>query len=120
MTAMLQRLIQLAIRSYVRGPARSWLYTSVALWLLGKVRSTVGRQELVDVSALKPGETIVIENLDVSHRRQIRQLKKSAKAERAVLPKKSDKKSDKKSKSASGEDSTAQTGSRWWRFLMRP
>ncbi len=72
----------MAIRSYVGGPARSWLYTSAALWLFRKVQSTVGRQELVDMSSLKPGETIVITNLDVSHKRQIRDLRRTAKAER--------------------------------------
>ncbi len=79
---MLQRVVQMAIRSYVGGPSRSWLYTSAALWLLRKVQSTVGRQELVDMSSLKPGETIVIKNLDVSHRRQIRELRREAKSER--------------------------------------
>jgi hypothetical protein len=82
---MFIRLVRLIIRFYARGPARSSMYTAAATMVINGLRSLFGRQELIDVSNIKPGEVIVIEQLTISHREQIRQFKKAdRKAKRAA------------------------------------
>lgn len=82
---MLIRLTQLIIRSYVRGPARSWMYTTLAAMVIRQLRNMFGRKQLVDVSGIRPGEMIIIEQLQISHKEQIKQLKQAdRKAKRAA------------------------------------
>ncbi|MEM7271613.1 MAG: hypothetical protein AAF547_00910 [Actinomycetota bacterium] len=81
---MFRRLVIWAVRSYIGGPARSWIFTSAAVLALRLVRSTTGRQELVDLSSVKPGQTLIIEHLPISHRRQIRDLRQERKAQRRI------------------------------------
>lgn len=88
---MFLRLIRLAIRAYVRLHYPSWRHEMVAVRSTGRsyvfnkvvtaterrLAGAFGRQELIDVSSVKPGEMIVIEQLQISHKEQIKQFKKS-------------------------------------------
>lgn len=88
---MFLRLIRVAIRAYVRLHYPSWLHEMVAVRSTGRsfvfnravtaterrLAGAFGRQELVDVSSVKPGEVFVIELLDISHKEQIKQFKKA-------------------------------------------
>lgn len=84
---MFRRLLVWGLRSYVGGPAKSWIFTSAALGLLRLVRSTTGRREIVDLSSVKPGQKIVIEHLPISHRRQMRDFRRTKRAERRAARK---------------------------------
>lgn len=79
---MFGRLILWAVRRYFGGPAKSWVLTTAILMVVRLVRSVVGRRELVDLSSVKPGETMLIEHLPISHRRQMKDLKKEKRATR--------------------------------------
>lgn len=79
---MLRRLMVWGVRSYVGGPAKSWVFTSVALMGLRLIRKVTGRRELVELSSIKPGETIIIEHLDISHKQQMKQMKKAKRQSR--------------------------------------
>ncbi len=74
---MFKRLALRAVRSYIGGPAKSWIFTSGAMLAYRVVKSVTGRRELIDISSVKPGETMLIEHLDVSHKRQIKEMKRS-------------------------------------------
>lgn len=73
---MFRRLLTWGLRSYIGGPAKSWIFTSAAMLLMRLVRSNTGRRELVDLSSTKPGDTILIEHLPISHKKQIKSMKK--------------------------------------------
>ncbi|MEM7322823.1 MAG: hypothetical protein AAF531_07040 [Actinomycetota bacterium] len=79
---MFRRLLVWAVRSYIGGPARSWVFTSAALLAVRLVRSVTGSRELIDLSSVKPGDTLTIEHLPISHRRQIRDIRRSKRQER--------------------------------------
>lgn len=79
---MLRRVLIWGVRSYVGGPAKSWVFTSAALGLYRLVRSVRGRREIVDLSSIKPGQKIVIEHLPISHKKQIREFRRTGRAER--------------------------------------
>lgn len=81
---MLARLIPFLVRLVVRGPAKSWIFTSGAMALLKMAKKTTGRRELIDLSDTKPGDRIVIEHLSVSHKTQIKGEKQSKKAAKKV------------------------------------
>lgn len=73
---MFGRLLLWAVRSYFGGPAKSWVLTSVAMLVFRAAKSVVGRRELIDLSSVKPGDTLMIEHLPISHKRQIKEIKK--------------------------------------------
>ena len=77
---MFRRLAMWGIRAYIGGPAKSWVFTSAALLAIRLVKSVGGRKELIDLSSTKPGDTILIEHLPISHKRQIKQMKKEKRA----------------------------------------
>lgn len=79
---MLKRLVIMAVRSYIGGPAKSWVFTSGAMLAIRMVRSVTGRRELIDISDVKPGQTLLIEHLPISHKRQIKDIKRSKRQER--------------------------------------
>lgn len=79
---MFRRLLIWGLRSYIGGPAKSWVFTSAALVLMRVVKSASGRRELVDLASIKPGDTVVIEHLPISHKRQIKEMKKEKRAQR--------------------------------------
>lgn len=68
---MLRRLIIWGVRAYIRGPGRSWIYTTLALGGLRLVRRLTGRRPVVETLEVSPGHPITIEQLEISHRRQI-------------------------------------------------
>jgi len=74
---MLQRLLVWAVRSYVRGPGRSWVYTSLALWMVRLVRRVTGRRPVVERLSVSPGQNLTIDHLQVSHRSQIKDEKRA-------------------------------------------
>ena len=81
---MLQRLLVWAIRSYVRGPGRSWIYTSLALWLVRLVRRVVGRRPVVETISVGPGSNFTVDHLQVSHRTQLKDEKRARRARRRI------------------------------------
>lgn len=80
---MLTRLVKLGIRKGIGGPARSWVFTSGFLALFRFAKNRTGRREVLDLSATKPGDKIVIEHLDITHKEQIKQIKTSKKSEKS-------------------------------------
>ncbi len=86
---MLIRLVRLVIRSYVRlhfpsllreiyydrSHGRSFIFNRTATMVIRRLVGTFGRRELIDVSDIKQGEVIIIEQLPISHRKQIKQFK---------------------------------------------
>ncbi len=81
---MLARLVPFLVRLVVRGPAKSWVFTSGAMGLVKLVKNTTGRRELIDLADSKPGDKFVIEHLSVSHKTQIKDEKRSKKAAKKV------------------------------------
>ncbi len=77
---MIGRLVLWALRRYFGGPAKSWVFTTAVVMVARMVRSVVGRRELVDLSSMKPGQTMIVEHLPISHRRQIKDIKKEKRA----------------------------------------
>jgi hypothetical protein len=73
---MIRRIALWGIRSYFGGPAKSWAFSSMAAIVFRLVQSVTGRRELVDVLKVKPGDTLLIEQLSVSHKRQMKEMKK--------------------------------------------
>lgn len=87
---MFVKLLTYAVRALVRGPGKSWVFTSGAMSLLKLVRKTKGRREVIDLSTSKPGDKFVIEHLDVTHKAQLRGekvAKKTAKADKKAIKK---------------------------------
>lgn len=84
---MLQRLLVWALSRYFGGKARSWMYVTGALFVVRAVRSVLGRRELVDLSNIKKGESIMIEHLPISHKRQIKELKRDKRKRKRNLKK---------------------------------
>ena len=87
---MLTRLFKFAVGKGIGGPARSWIFTSGFMALFRFAKNRTGRREVLDLSATKPGDKIIIEHLDITHKEQIKQFKgekkagkRSAKAEKA-------------------------------------
>ncbi len=74
---MLQRLLVWAVRSYVRGPGRSWIYTSAALLTLRLVRRVTGRRPVVERLTVTPGQHLTVDHLEITHRAQIKDERRS-------------------------------------------
>jgi len=74
---VLLRLFKYAIHKGINGPGRSWLFTSAAMTLFRFARNRMGRRGVTEQLATEPGDKIIIEHLDVSHKQQIKQFKKS-------------------------------------------
>jgi hypothetical protein len=74
---MMQRLLVWVIRSYVRGPGRSWIYTSMALLLFRVARRVTRRRPLVERLEVSSGDNLTIDQLEISHRSQIKQEKRA-------------------------------------------
>lgn len=80
---MLARLFKLAAARAIGGPGRSWLFTSGFLALFRFAKRQTGRRQVVDLSSTKPGDKIIIEHLDVTHKEQIKQIKAEKKSEKS-------------------------------------
>lgn len=78
---MLTRLVKFGIRKGIGGPARSWIFTSGFMALFRFAKNRTGRREVLDLSATKPGDKIVIEHLDITHKQQIKQIKSEKKSD---------------------------------------
>lgn len=96
---MFSRLLTFAVRSFVRGPGKSWLFTSGALGLVRFARNRMGRRQVIDLSSTKPGDRIVIEHLPVTHEEQIKAGKVAKRQRRQAQ--KSDKRAAKRLAAAS-------------------
>lgn len=79
---MLTKLFKFAVRKGIGGPARSWIFTSGFMALFRFAKGKTGRRETLDLSATKPGDKIIIEHLDITHKQQIKQFKGEKKAEK--------------------------------------
>lgn len=81
---MIERLIVLAVRRYVGGPARSWVFSAVAVLGYRFVRGRMGRREIVEIGGVGKGRKIVIEHVPETHATQLkteRKVKRAAKAD---------------------------------------
>lgn len=81
---MLTRLAKLGIRKAINGPGRSWLFTSGFMALFRFAKNRTGRREVIDLSATKPGDKIIIEHLDITHKQQMKQMKGAKKSDKAA------------------------------------
>ncbi len=77
---MIERLIRIAVVRWAGSPRNSWLYTSAALGLYRGLRRFMGRRAVVEQFSLVPGQTYVVESLEVTHKDQIKQIKQENKA----------------------------------------
>ncbi len=82
---MLRKVLVFAVRSSVRGPGKSWMFTSGALMAMRAVRSKTRNTEVIDLSKTKPGDRIVIEHLGITHQEQIKAFKQAKKADRRAM-----------------------------------
>lgn len=82
---MLRRLLTLGVRSYVGGPAKSWVFTSAAAMLFRLITKATSKKEIIDLSNTKPGDRIVIEHLDITHKQQIKGQKRVKKSDKVLL-----------------------------------
>ena len=80
---MLRRLMTMAVRGYVRGPAKSWVFTSGAMLLWRQVSKATRRSEVIDLSNTRPGDKIVIEHLNITHKQQMKDAKRSKKDDKS-------------------------------------
>lgn len=77
---MIERLIRWGVARYIGGPARSWIYTSLALSGYRLVRGRTGRSKVTDVSKVGKGRKILIEHRPETHAQQLKAEKKAKKA----------------------------------------
>lgn len=82
---MLRRLLSFGIRSYVGGPAKSWVFTSGLALLMGMISKATSKTEVIDLSSTKPGDRILIEHLDITHKQQIKDQKRTKKSDKVLL-----------------------------------
>ncbi len=68
----MERLIAFAVRRYLGGPGRSWLFTGLAVLGYRKIRASAGRRELIDIGKIPEGQKIVIEHLSETHADQLK------------------------------------------------
>lgn len=69
---MLARLLRLVLVRQAGGPTRAALY----LGALSVARRALHSKELVIAEPVRPGERLLVEHLTISHRRQVKQLKR--------------------------------------------
>jgi hypothetical protein len=80
----MERLIAFAVRRYLGGPDRAWLFSGLALLGYRGIRSVTGRRELIDVGKVGKGQKIVIDHLGETHASQIRAGKRQRRAARSI------------------------------------
>lgn len=80
---MLRRIMTMAVRGYVGGPAKSWVFTSAAMLLWRQVAKATQKNEIIDLSRTKPGDKIIIEHLDITHKQQMKDAKRAKKSDRS-------------------------------------
>jgi hypothetical protein len=75
---MLARLVKVLLVRYAGGPGRAAVYFAVGSFLRNRLRS----REVVLTERVRPGEQVLIEHLTITHKRQLKQLKRSEKQAR--------------------------------------
>lgn len=80
----MERLITFAVRRYLGGSGRSWLFAGLALMGYRGLRSVTGRRELIDVGKIDKGQKIVIEHLGETHASQIKAVRRERRATRSA------------------------------------
>ncbi|MFV0259328.1 MAG: hypothetical protein ACK5PP_12875 [Acidimicrobiales bacterium] len=78
---MLERLVTLIARRIGGGGARSVFYTAMAIRALRMIRKATRPKVKSEILAVAPGQRLVIDSLTISHAKQIKQMKRDAKAE---------------------------------------
>lgn len=77
---MIERLIRWGVPRYLGGPARSWVFTSLALAGYRLARGRTGKRELIDIGSVGKGQKIVIEQVSQTHTQQLKAEKQAKKA----------------------------------------
>lgn len=70
------------VRRMLGGGGRAWMITWGGLLGLRMARRVVGAQPRIERLELKPGQHLTLDQLKISHRRQIKQFKAADKANR--------------------------------------
>lgn len=79
---MLTRLFKFAVARGIGGPGRSWVYASGFMTLLRFAIRATGRRGVSERLSTKPGDTIVIEHLEITHKQQMKQIRAQKKADK--------------------------------------
>jgi hypothetical protein len=69
---MLARIALWALQRYLGGPAKSWLFASIAVLGFRTVRRAIRGRELVETIPVGPGDRYLVEHLTTTHRKQLR------------------------------------------------
>jgi hypothetical protein len=72
---MIQRLVVWLLRRYLGGPARSWVLTSAVVLGWRALRRVTGRRPVVERIRIAGGDHLTVDQLAISHKRQMRQLR---------------------------------------------
>lgn len=70
------------VRRMLGGGGRAWMITWGGLLGLRLARRVVGAQPRIETLQLKPGQHLTLDQLSISHRRQIKQFKAADRAAR--------------------------------------
>lgn len=70
------------VRRMLGGGGRAWMITWGGLLGLRLVRRVLGAQTRIETLELKPGQHLTLDQLAISHRRQIKQFKAADRASR--------------------------------------
>ncbi len=81
---MLKRLLTFGIQRAIGGPAKSWVFTSGAMTLYRLVKKQTGRREVIDLSASAPGDKFIIEHLPITHKEQMKEMKRTKKSDKKL------------------------------------
>ena len=81
---MIERLIAWSVRRYLGGPARAWVFSSLAVLGYRFVKGRTGRRELVDIGKISTGDRIVIEAVPETHKAQIQAERRATRAAKAA------------------------------------
>ena len=79
---MRRRAVMWVARRMLGGGGRAWMITWAGLLGLRIARRVVGAHPRIERLELKPGQHLTLDQLKISHRRQIKQFKAADKANR--------------------------------------
>ncbi|MGF1597472.1 MAG: hypothetical protein ACFCVK_11185 [Acidimicrobiales bacterium] len=102
---MLRRAALWALGRYLGGPGRGWIYASAGSAVLRRARGLSGRRPVTERLTVRTGDQIVIDALPITHKRQMKDLRKeatrTARAERRAA--RAEKRAAKAERKAAGE-----------------